>query len=361
MSTPKLNWDWGTAYDLFCSLRVIHEPGHYGLRPAWAAGVRSRVPLEHRTILEQVQVFVFVPRGWIFNLPAPKDGAAVLWFLGKLPPEERLLALVEGGSVPQDVVDILKVVSARGSWTPAEQEALREAYKSVLTPPRPKVLITMLDLFAQAADTGERYLSALRAYHSVFFAEEEEHIRPFLEDAVSNAQKLAEHLPFEDLVESLSRGIRLGAEPESKEWIFIPSYWISPLVSFEWLSDERTFFMFGGRPSDVSLVPGDVVPEGILRAFKALGDPTRLRILRYLSQEDISPAEISRRLRLRAPTVTHHLNLLRLAGLVYLILGEKNERRYAARMDAIEEIYENLRGFLVERDFRIGSLEENGK
>jgi DNA-binding transcriptional ArsR family regulator len=71
--------------------------------------------------------------------------------------------------------------------------------------------------------------------------------------------------------------------------------------------------------------------------------------LRYLSQENIPPAEIARRLRLRVPTVSHHLDVLRLAGLVYLTLEEKDDRRYAARMDAIETVAKSLRGFLIDR------------
>jgi DNA-binding transcriptional ArsR family regulator len=84
----------------------------------------------------------------------------------------------------------------------------------------------------------------------------------------------------------------------------------------------------------------------MLRTIKTLGDPTRLRILRYLSRENITPAELARRLRLRAPTVTHHLNLLRLAGLVYLTLGEKGKRRYETRPEAVDEAFEILRTFL---------------
>ena len=110
MSETTIFWEWGTAYDLFASLRVLHEPGHYGLRPAWAAGVRSRVPAEHREILDQVQRFLFIPRQWMLTLPAPKDVAAVLWFLGKLPPEERLLTLIEGGGTPTAVIEILRSI-----------------------------------------------------------------------------------------------------------------------------------------------------------------------------------------------------------------------------------------------------------
>jgi DNA-binding transcriptional ArsR family regulator len=345
MNTSKITWVWGTAYDLFSSIRVLHDPGHYGLRPAWAAGVRSRVPGEHRPILEEVQTFLFVPRQWILSLPMPRDGATALWYLGKLPPEQRLLTLLEGGGTPRKVLELFGQVAERGSYTPTDEEDLREAYHSVKNIPRLKNLSLMLDLFSQATDSGERYLSALKAYHRVFFAEEEIRILPFLKGAVVNGEKMAAQLPLDDLIESLSRGVRLSVEQGVSEWVFVPSYWISPLVSFDRLSDERAIFMFGCRPPEVALVPGEVVPEGMLRAFKALGDSTRLRILRYLSQEKITPAEISRRLRLRAPTVTHHLNVLRLAGLVYLTLDEDNERQYTARMDTIDELFASLRVF----------------
>jgi len=52
-------------------------------------------------------------------------------------------------------------------------------------------------------------------------------------------------------------------------------------------------------------------------------------------------------LRLRAPTVTHHLQALRLAGLVQLTLGEGKEvKRYAARPEAIAAAFASLKDFL---------------
>ena len=352
MDNIKIIWDWGTAYDLFCSLRVLHEPGHYGLRPSWAAGVRSRIPTEYRMILEQVHGFLFIPKEWIFDLPANKDGSkdgdTVLWHLGQLSPEDRLINLVEGSGVPQPVVDILRGIILKKYFESSDMDFLREAYPPEKGKPRTKVLQSMVDLFSHASETGNRYIDSLKSYQLLFFAEEEYRIRTFLTDVVADAKTLASQLRLEDLIESLSRGVRIGIEPAIKQMIFVPSYWISPLVSFDRLSDDTAFFTFGGRPAEVSLVPGDVVPEGLLRSFKALGDSTRLRILKYLVQENITPTEISRRLRLRAPTVTHHLKVLRLAGLVYLTLEDGNERYYMARMEAIKEVIDVLDNFLVE-------------
>jgi DNA-binding transcriptional ArsR family regulator len=105
---------------------------------------------------------------------------------------------------------------------------------------------------------------------------------------------------------------------------------------------------FGGRSPGASLVPGDEVPDALLQALKAMADPTRLRILRYLSVQPMTPTELSHRLRLRAPTVIHHLHSLRLAGLVHLTVESGGEKRYEARQEMVGATFENIREFLNE-------------
>lgn len=77
-----------------------------------------------------------------------------------------------------------------------------------------------------------------------------------------------------------------------------------------------------------------------------LAYPTRLKIIRYLSQEPLSPAQLTRRLRLRPPTVGHHLEGLRLAGLVKLNLEVPGERKYATRIEGLEDTFANIKEFL---------------
>jgi DNA-binding transcriptional ArsR family regulator len=92
-----------------------------------------------------------------------------------------------------------------------------------------------------------------------------------------------------------------------------------------------------------------MVPDALLRALKALSDPTRLKILHYLSQEPLSPAALSRKLRLRAPTVTHHLQTLRLAGLVQVTLSEGKEKKsFATRAESVKATCAALEAFLAE-------------
>ncbi|MCI8556729.1 MAG: winged helix-turn-helix transcriptional regulator [Lachnospiraceae bacterium] len=51
-------------------------------------------------------------------------------------------------------------------------------------------------------------------------------------------------------------------------------------------------------------------------AFKALSDPTRRRILKLLSDRDLTAGEIAECFDISKPSISHHLNTLKTAGLV---------------------------------------------
>jgi DNA-binding transcriptional ArsR family regulator len=353
MKSQQLLWDWGTAYDLFASLVVLHDPAEFGLRGAWAAGVRARLPAAERETLEQSRPLWHVPVHWIYTLPDPKDGAAVLWALGRVPAAERLPLLALSPEVPTEEAEMLRGIAEREAWDERDREALRAAYHRACEAddekkvPSSDNLASILDAWANAERFGERYLAALRAYQEGFFAEEESRIRPALIAALTRAQELAARLTLPDLLEELTQGLRFDEPPEAARLLLVPSYWSTPLVFFGKVSAERDAWLFGARPADASLVPGETVPESLLRALKALSDPTRLRILHDLSRESLTPAQLARRLRLRAPTVTHHLKILRLAGLVQMTLGEsKATKCYAARSEVIAAACASLENFL---------------
>lgn len=50
--------------------------------------------------------------------------------------------------------------------------------------------------------------------------------------------------------------------------------------------------------------------------LKAMGDPTRLSILRCLVDGERSVTDLSRALKLPQPSASHHLAILRVAGLI---------------------------------------------
>jgi DNA-binding transcriptional ArsR family regulator len=352
--SPNIFFDCGTAYDFFVSLTVLHYPAKFGLRGAWAAGVRSRLSQEDREFLEDVLDIFTSPYSWVSGLPDPKDADTVLYALKQIPAMDRLPSLMLQSGKVNTLREGLEDVLSRGQWTEEDREFVtnkmrqRSKEKGGSGSVSPRVVEKMLNFYANAEDFGERYLTALQSYHEVFFAEEEKRIKPKLKEALAKGQKLAEEAPFAELLETLSRGVQFEELPQTERWLLAPSYWHSPLILPFMINESCMLFLYGARPSGESLVPGEEVPDDLLLMLKSLADPTRLRILRYLIQEQLTPAELSRRLRLRAPTVTHHLHTLRLAGLVRFVMRGKSERLYFARMESVMSIYSLLKDFLEE-------------
>ena len=56
--------------------------------------------------------------------------------------------------------------------------------------------------------------------------------------------------------------------------------------------------------------------EDAARVFHSLGDKTRLRIMTLLSKGEMNVTAICKKLRLRQNSVSYHLDLLRLGGLL---------------------------------------------
>lgn len=105
-----IEWDYGTAYEFFISLHVLHNPDRFGIRASWAAGVRSRIPAPERKLLEDMYPATGAPMNWIYRLPAPKNAATALWGLRQIPVSRRMIELQD---VDQPVEEDGTEISAR--------------------------------------------------------------------------------------------------------------------------------------------------------------------------------------------------------------------------------------------------------
>lgn len=367
-NTPtKILWDQGTAYDFFASLEVLHTPADFGLRPAWAAGVRSRLGQEERDFLEDVVSIVIVPLGWVYNLPGPKDTPTALYALKQIPAKDRISTIMAPAWDKNQFTERLWSIKDRGKWNKEDKEFIVSCYnKKKHTPefgfnPSVEAIEKLLDFFAYPEEFGTKYLNALQQYYEVFFAEEEKRIEEKQKEALARAQNLAQELTPVELLNEISRDLRYEELPSHPELILVPSYWFSPRMITGFVSMEQKLLLFGARPHGESLVPGELVPDDLVQTLKSLADPTRLRILRYLIHEQLTPAELSRRLRLRAPTVTHHLQSLVLAGLVRKVERGKSGQYYFARIDFVKASFNLLKGFLEEEIFEIDETEVEEK
>ena len=351
MQQPTISWDFGTAYDFFMSLSVLHDPERWGLRGAWAAGVRSRLSAESRDFLRDTQcVLASPPIGFIHALPAAKDAQAILDHIAQTPVAERLATLLDlenYRALNAERAAIIERVIATGAYTPTDLKQLYSLQKDTTSRLSRKQMEQFAAWLCRSAEFGEQILKALQNYFDVFFKEEEQRLQPYLEDALDNARLLAEEHPVRSLLELLSGGVTYSEERliPFETIVLAPSFWLSPFIGRSDLSPTLGVYLFGARPDNASLVPGEVVPDALYRALKALADPTRLKIMKYLSEMPQTPTELANKLRLRPPTVIHHLHTLRLAQLVYVSISAEG-RRYAARTEAIDSAMQVLSEFL---------------
>jgi len=79
--------------------------------------------------------------------------------------------------------------------------------------------------------------------------------------------------------------------------------------------------------------------------FKALGEPTRIKILRLLAEQELCVCELEEILEMSQPRVSQHLKVLKQAGLV-------KERREAQRricsfdQDALDQVFRKFDCFM---------------
>lgn len=73
------------------------------------------------------------------------------------------------------------------------------------------------------------------------------------------------------------------------------------------------------------------------RAFKALSDPTRRKILQLLASGDLTAGEIAAQFNSSWPTISHHLEILKTAGLV---TAERNGQfiKYSSNLSVMQEV-----------------------
>jgi DNA-binding transcriptional ArsR family regulator len=251
------------------------------------------------------------------------------------------------------VRDFVQRIVTQGMWNQDDMDELASRYKGSGKKKSAKYLAKKLDIWAKGEEFGEKILAALQAYYDVFFAEEERRILPALSDRLAQAQEFARQHDFPELYEEISQGVRYSAERFKgvTKVILVPSFWASPFIFY---SSKKPIFLFGARPDNASLVPGALVPDALMSSLNALSDPTRLRILRYLSSESLTPTQLATRLRLRAPTVLHHIKALRSAGLVFVIPGaKKKEVHYQTRVERLSLACELLKQFVSGQDDQV--------
>ena len=81
------------------------------------------------------------------------------------------------------------------------------------------------------------------------------------------------------------------------------------------------------------------------KTFQALSDQTRRKILEMLRKKDLTPSEIGKKFNITAPSLSHHLNVLKEANLV-TSRRDGQQIYYSLNLSVFEEVVDLLYKFL---------------
>ncbi len=90
--------------------------------------------------------------------------------------------------------------------------------------------------------------------------------------------------------------------------------------------------------------PAMVNSEGTDRGLNALSHPVRRRIIRIAWHQERSASDIASRFKLTRPAISHHLSVLREAGLIG-VRRSGTHRFYRTRIDRMEVLRRTLDAF----------------
>jgi len=151
-----------------------------------------------------------------------------------------------------------------------------------------------------------------------------------------------EGMALEGVVERAASGITFVPEAGQTEVVLLPSLAVRPLWA---VTDHRAANVFAFPapiPNDAQTSP----PARLVALGKAIGDETRLRILRELASEPATPPDLAARMGIPRTTLLHHLRILRLADLIAVQVHDSAYHQYRVRDEHFGEVARLLEDYL---------------
>jgi DNA-binding transcriptional ArsR family regulator len=178
-------------------------------------------------------------------------------------------------------------------------------------------------LRTDAGEGKQALLELLSAWTEQVLPEIEPADYPSLLERDADAKReLVRSVPPEQVVERLAPGIQWSPGADIDRVVLFPAYSPRPWV---YMSEYKRVKIFCPPITvDRERTPGD--PAELVRIYKALGDASRLKLLKRLQDGPISLTDAAQEIGLAKSTTHHHLALLRQAGFVLIREGDDTYR-----------------------------------
>lgn len=334
-----------TLYEMFLSLRALQNPG---LRhQEWAERVRARLPQD---VLGEVEFF--------YSRFA--NGTTLMELAIDYPDHhdvEGFFRYVEGMDRPRFLFYAL------GRWAPAEEMArLRPTVESLVSIVRfsypqgmPVVEARLstngsLELLDDPEGYKARLLRLWRQYWEVHFKEESERYHEMWRESIAEKSSVLLRQDALEFLRALADGHDLPEQIpegyETQQIILVPSYFGTAKGVFYGYGSTTVIYdcqMTEERRDELARLGEEIVALG-----KALGDKTRLELLRRIARDpEMYGQKLAKVCHISQPSVSRHLRILKEAGLIEERPAD-NRISYEVRSAKIETLSPRLLTYLYE-------------
>lgn len=269
----------------------------------------------------------------IGQCPPPNDAPHFLDWLRTLPAADFAEALLDQDGLSPEWPTLLRqaLQEREASLSDAPGPAARRLLEEYPRDARPVAQHVLMDVEHVRAEL----IGALRVWYDAVFADEEARLAPLLRREAEAMERRRAEVPLDTFIEREMRGVQWQRPAGLRRYVFAPSFFCRPAVFYHFWRGTLTFCA-PTEQATPSVEPQRADPNApsaeTLRFFEALGDDTRLRILRLLAQREMYLTELAERLGLTKATTKHHMVRLRAAGMVTLYDRERMTY-YALRSD----------------------------
>jgi DNA-binding transcriptional ArsR family regulator len=318
--------EWGSAYEALLGLSMFtgderqesYEVGRNWFRRARRLASR-RLRDQLATLMGSAGPRWFLLLGLAHESSTPRDVDALLHKASSMAAEDLFAALLGGqfrslrGGPGRAALerglqgDLAAAPEIAARSHPGEEQAVRRLI--ALGPPKARRLILeVLDRWrkeVQPETEGARILQA----------------------DLAARKREAKRITTSELVQAVTDGLSYEGEPGIDRVLLVPSLVTRPWITItEW--GGAKIFCYRADPRFEAHADARGDPDPVL-IYRALGDDTRLRLLRELAGGDRRLTELAATLHLSKSTLHQHLGLLRAAGLVHVSIGV--DKRYGLR------------------------------
>ena len=272
--------------------------------------------------------------GLLQTAPHPHDPETVIDWLEELDPKRLTRWLLEYANEHG-------VASQIEAAANGDSEALEQLFEDLPEEKKSKIK----EFFSiPSEELPGRYAKAMREFRTKVFAENEEEFGAAIGRAAAARRAHAIRSDASALIEEVTKGLNYEIPIGVSRVVLVPSVVTKPLSIID--QHRGTLTVYYGIADEFLDADPEAPPSWMVRAYKALGDERRLRILRRLSEGETTLDELTEMLGLSKSTVHHHISILRGAGLVRVHVAAKEKKMKGSRYTLREEALEDASGFL---------------